>query len=476
MRNKSVQMSLSDIYNGVSQSMEEHKPELIQLLEEHLDFDSLIPASFKFAFYRFNGRKHIYHLESFIRALTLQKLLGIPTDKLLITILKTSAELRDFCGFDKVPDASQFTRFRQNYCDQLKTMFEYLVDVTEPICREIDAKKADYLIYDTTGIELPVSENNPKFMSEKLQQAKKIAKGNPDYDPYRGVYSLLPDISKSKPDAKQQHINGHFCYALKLGILSNGLGIPRHIEFFDDNFKRKYPDIVAPKSDSPDVDKEIGDSTSLKPVLSDFFAAHPHLSFKTFIGDSAFDSYQNYSILMNDFNFERACIPLNARNSKTSGVSNAAFDKNGTPVCPADGTPFTFLGKSGGKNRSPRFKWVCPCSVQIGSKRICTCEHPCTDSPYGRCVYTYPDKNLRFYPGIPRGTQHWDNLYRHRVTIERTINLLKDTFVLDSRCSHRSVSAKVDTYLAAITQLIGVILANALHKPELFKSVRKLIA
>ena len=74
-------MSLSDIYNGVSQSMEEHKPELIQLLEEHLDFDSLIPASFKFAFYQFNGRKHIYHLESFIRALALQKLLGMRLSK-----------------------------------------------------------------------------------------------------------------------------------------------------------------------------------------------------------------------------------------------------------------------------------------------------------------------------------------------------------------------------------------------------------
>ena len=472
MRSKSVQMSLFDIYNGVSQSMEEHKPELIQLLEEHIDFDSFIPASFRFAFYRRYGRKHIYHLESFIRALTLQKLLGIPTDKLLITILKTSSELRDFCDFDKVPDASQLTRFRENYCDQLKIMFEHLVDVTEPICREIDAKKADYLIYDTTGIELPVSENNPKFMTAKLQEAKKIAKGNPNYDPYRGVYSLLPDMSRSNPDAKQQHINGHFCYAMKLGILTNGLGIPRHIEFFDDDFKRNYPDTVAKKSDSPDVDKEIGDSTSLKPVLSEFFAAHSQLSFNTFIGDSAFDSYQIYSMLMKDFCFDRACIPLNSRNSKGS---NAAFDKNGTPICPVDGIPFTFLGKSGGKNRSPRFKWVCPCSAQKGNKRICSCEHPCTDSPYGRCVYTYPDKNLRFYPGIPRGTHHWDNLYRHRVTIERTINLLKDTFVLDSRCSHRSVSAKADTYLAALTQLLGVILADSLHKPQLFKSVRKLI-
>ena len=115
MRNKNVQISLFDIYSGVSQSMEEHKPELIQLLEEHIDFDSLIPASFYLAFYQHFGRRHIYHLESFLKALILQKLLGISTDCLLITILKTCKELREFCGFVKVPDASQFTRFRERF-------------------------------------------------------------------------------------------------------------------------------------------------------------------------------------------------------------------------------------------------------------------------------------------------------------------------------------------------------------------------
>ena len=76
----------------------------------------------------------------------------------------------------------------------------------------------------------------------------------------------------------------------------------------------------------------------------------------------------------------------------------------------------------------------------------------------------------------PRDTPHWDNLYRHRVVVERTINLMKDTFVLDSRKSFRSVSAKADTYLCAITQLVGVLLADSIHKLSLFKSLRKLIA
>lgn len=473
MQKSAVQISLSDIYNGVSESIEKRKPDLIRLLDEHIDFNGIIPAEFKLAFYGRMGRSHIYHLESFIRALILQKLIGIPTDSLLITILKCSKEIRDFCGFDMVPDASQFTRFRDKYCGHLIKMFENLVDITEPICRQINEKKADYLIYDTTGIEFHVSENNPKFLNAKLKEAKKLVKTNPNYNPYIGVYKLMPDRSETNPDARRQYVNGHFCYAAKVGIVTNGLGIPRHIAFFDNDFRKNHPDINVCKSDDPDKDKEIGDSTSLKLVLHDFYTAHPGLSFKTFLGDSAFDSYDNYYMLKNSFHFERACIPMNQRNSK---VSDACFNVSGTPVCPVDGTPFKYLGKSGGCHRSLRFKWVCHMSKQIGSGRICSCVHPCTDSSYGKCVYTYPDKDFRLYPGIPRNTGHWDNLYKHRVTIERTINLMKDTFVLDSRKSYRTVSAKADVFLTGIVQLVGVLLADALHKLECFKSVRKLIA
>lgn len=33
------------------------------------------------------------------------------------------------------------------------------------------------------------------------------------------------------------------------------------------------------------------------------------------------------------------------------------------------------------------------------------------------------------YPGVPRNTERWDNLYNHRVYIERTTFLLIDCFV-----------------------------------------------
>lgn len=475
MRKKNVQMSLFDIYNDVSEAVENKKPKVISLLEEHIDFENIIPQNFYRAFYSHYGRNNIYHLESYIRALLLQKILGIPTDKLLLDILKCSSELTAFCGFDKIPDGSALTRFKQRFTGSLAEMFENLVNATEPICREIDAKKSDYLIYDTTGIAFPVAENNPKYLNCILKETKKLVKKNPELNPYGAAYNLMPSESKTNPDARQQYINGHFCYAAKVGLLTNGLGILRHIAFFDDEFRKKHTEITEVKTDNPDSDKEIGDSKSLRPVLSDFRQLHPSFSFKTFLGDSAFDSYDNYAMLHKEFGFERVCVPMNTRNSKNTSVK---FDNNGTPICPIDRSQFKFLGESGGRNRSKRFKWVCPKSVCVkgSSTRVCTCETPCTSSSYGRCVYTYPDKDFRLYPGIPRDTVHWDNLYRHRVVIERTIHTIKDTFVLDSRKSYNTVTAKADVFIAGIVQLVTVLLANAVHKQELFKSIRKLIA
>ena len=475
MRNKNVQMSLFDTYNDVRSAMEEDKPKIIALLTKHIDLKDWIPANFIWAFYRRFGRKREYSLESFLWFCILQKLIGIHEDSAFLSVLKLSKELQDFCGFDKIPNPSKITIFKQTFVVYIDDFFQKLVEVTEPICREIDTKKADYLIYDPTGIEARVAENNPKFLNSKLTQAKKLSKKNPALNPHSLAYSMLPETSAANPFVNQQYINGHFCYAHKAGILTNGLGIVRGISFFDEVFKKRHPEVVSKKTDNPDLDKEIGDSVSLKPVLSDFFKSHPTFSYKTFLGDSSFDSYDNYSMLRNLFRFDRMCIPLNSRNSSKL---NGDFDDLGRPICPLDKTTFTYIGPCKGKNRSERFKWVCPKSEQIPktSKRRCTCKTPCTDSPYGRCVYTYPYKELRTCPGIPRGTEHWDNLYKHRVLVERTINIFKDTLGVDGRKSFSQRTAKVDLLFAGITQLIGVVLAHAIHKPHLYKSLRKLIA
>lgn len=113
-----------------------------------------------------------------LKALLLQRIFSIPADTLLIVFLKYSQELRDFCGFDVVPDGSKFTRFKQDFLLDLQSMFDHLVDLTEPICQKLNPALADMTIFDTSGIEAWVMENNPKYANRIIKQLKAFAKAN----------------------------------------------------------------------------------------------------------------------------------------------------------------------------------------------------------------------------------------------------------------------------------------------------------
>jgi hypothetical protein len=474
MRKKYAQMSLLDTWHSVEERLEADKPELFRLLDEHLDWDEIIPDAFYRAFYLRTGRKRKYELESFMRALFLQRIFHYVEDSQLLATLRYSFEMRDYCGFECVPDASKLTRFKQEFCDHIRTVFERLVDLTEPICRRMDEALADILTFDTTGIESYVTENNPKFFRVKEKQLKSLAKADPTFDPSYGAAVLMPKIAASNDAVKLQYINGHFCYAQKAAVVANGLGIVRRLELLDEDFKKHHPEMPIDKQTKhPELDKEIGDSTALKPVLTDFRTAHPHFHYGTFTADSAFDSYDNYAFLMKDCKFNKAVIPLNPR---TGLPKLEGFNENGVPVCPIDKTPMLYLGKSGGKNRSLRLKWVCHKSAPATKSKCCTCESPCTPAPYGKCVYTYPHKNLRLYPGIARDCEEFSAIYNKRASIERSINSLKDTLGIANRKTSNVLTTKADLFLAGIVQLLCVLLANKLHDVKLARRPRRLIA
>jgi len=477
---KNVQMSLLDIYRSVEERLEREKPELFILLDEHLEWDEIIPDTFYIAFYKRLGRERKYELESFMRALFLQRIFHYVEDTQLLNTLRFSYEMRDYCGFDKVPDASKLTRFKQDFCNHIRDVFELLVDLTEPICRKMDQALADMLIFDTTGIESYVAENNPKFMGKLAAQSKSIAKTDPTFDASGGALALQPKVSASNTAVKLQYINGHFCYAQKAAVIANGLGIVRHLELFDEEFRERHPEMPRePRAKTPEIDKEIGDSIALKPVFQDFHKAHPTLCYGTFTGDTAFDSYDNYSFLLREYRFNRAIIPMNPRNSATSNAKD--FNENGTPLCSLDGAPFLFHSKSGGKKRSLRLKYVCPKTQLLslpsgGTTRRCYCENPCTDKIYGKCVYIYPEKNLRLYPGVSRDDPVFEAILKQRAAVERSINTLKDTLGIARRKTSNVLTTKADLFLAGIVQLLCVLLAHKLHDAKLARRPRRLIA
>ena len=100
MRKKCEQMSLIDTGHSVEKRLEDDKPELFRLLDEYLDWDDIIPDTFHRAFYLRTGRKRKYELESFLRALFLQRVFHYLEDAQLLNTLRFSREMRDFCGTD----------------------------------------------------------------------------------------------------------------------------------------------------------------------------------------------------------------------------------------------------------------------------------------------------------------------------------------------------------------------------------------
>ena len=244
------QLSLADIFSDCQNKFDNNKYEFLSILDETINLDEIVPTSFVCHFHAATGRPHKHLLYPMLKALLLLLIFSIPTTSLLIVFLKYSQELRDFCGFDVVPDASKFTRFKQDFLLDLQSMFDHMVELTEPICQKIDSQKASMLLFDTSGIEAWVTENNPKYANRIIKQLKafKKAKGLDDsYDPYKAAYGSMPSHAAANPAIQQMYVNGHFCYAYKFGIITNGLGIVREISFYNKDFLASHPEIVIEK-------------------------------------------------------------------------------------------------------------------------------------------------------------------------------------------------------------------------------------
>lgn len=480
------QLTLAEIFGDCQNKFDNDKYQFLSLLDDAIDLDEIVPVSFVTHFYAPTGRPRKYQLYPMLKALLIQRIFSIPTDTLLIVFLKYSQELRDFCGFDVVPDASKFTRFKQDFLSDLQSMFDRMVDLTEPICQNIDPHLASMDIFDTSGIEAWVTENNPKYANRIIKQLKIYKKSHnlgDSFDPYKAAYGSMPSHAASNQAIRQMYINGHFCYAYKFGLITNGLGIVRDITFYNKDFLRAHPEIIIEKkSDSPDEDKSLADSKALLPVLKDFFQKHPLFEPKTFLGDAAFDTIEIYKSLFEEIGFQKAFIPLRVKLSMNG--ADYPVNENGIPCCPHD--PSLPMKREGSKShlrsKIPTMKFVCPKMkweynpVDRSKRRVCHCDNPCTASSCGRMIYVYPEKNLRAYPGVDRGSQEWEDTYKIRVNVEKSINHFKDSFCIAGRKTQNEKTLHADLLLAGITQLVTVMVADKIHQHQYIRSLKPLIA
>ena len=403
------------------------------------------------------------------------KLLGISQVSSFIAILSLSPLLMDFCEFNSVPDSTQFSRFKNLFDDHIHNFMINLSQEAIHSSYQISHELAATILYDTSAVVPKVQEDNPKFLNGMIKNMKRYKKSNPKLDPYAAAYKSMPSHATANTKIAQVYANSIICYGLRFAIITNGFGIPLDVIFLGENFKENHPELeIAKKEKSPEEEKFIADSVSLNPAMTDFLKRFSSFKPTTFIGDSAFDTYDTYPILIKDFKFLKVVIPENKRNTKA--LPTPGFNESGHPFCPFDNElPMKYEGITREKWRADRIKWSCPKTRFVKGKRVCFCSNKCTDSKSGRIFYTYPDENYRMYPGLARDTEEWTKLYKIRVNAEKTINLTKTVFGSAFQQSLTTRSLKSDVYFSAIVQLLTAILAVRINETKYLRSARKLM-
>ena len=122
------QLNFSSISNDFDKFYNQNQETLLSLLDEFINISNFIPFSFYQNYYSKIGSKRDFSLESMLNAFILKNILSIPSIDLLITILSISPNIREFCGFLKVPHKSQFSRFKSEYLNDFHVITNLQTD------------------------------------------------------------------------------------------------------------------------------------------------------------------------------------------------------------------------------------------------------------------------------------------------------------------------------------------------------------
>lgn len=147
--------------------------------------------------------------------------------------------------------------------------------------------------------------------------------------------------------------------------------------------------------------------------------------------DSAHDAKPMYTFLNS-----RHIIPIIDLNKRRlaqfknmiDGDKDYTVNENGIPVCRA-GYEMAFDGCDYTRMRN---KFRCPMKRHNrNSKKIESCPYGnCTDSSFGRVVYTFMKDNPRYFGPVPRGSKKFKDIYKNRTCTERINNRILNNYHL----------------------------------------------
>ena len=122
-------------------------------------------------------------------------------------------------------------------------------------------------------------------------------------------------------------------------------------------------------------------------------------------------------------------VPLNQRNKDNLRYAGPLRLEKGVPICRAG----LSMKRWGFCPDRLRLKWRCPLAAAKKTPDVTTCPHfakNCSDSAYGRVLYTYPKENYRLHTLIPRDSDLWVLHKDARSCAERSVKRKKNDFHL----------------------------------------------
>lgn len=167
-----------------------------------------------------------------------------------------------------------------------------------------------------------------------------------------------------------------------------------------------------------------------------------------FLADGAHDNMAFYK-LMQKFDCE-PFIPLNERNTANFTYKECQLNEQGIPICPA-AAKMVYWGCCYDRMR---LKFRCPLRAlkNFSETKACKINNYCTDSKYGRVVYTSHKDNPRLFTKTPRGSDQWLAKYDQRSSAERSNKRKKIDFRIEQARVRSREHWFVRYTLAAICQ------------------------
>jgi len=170
------------------------------------------------------------------------------------------------------------------------------------------------------------------------------------------------------------------------------------------------------------------DSMSWVVSAYEFRQRFPEYTWFKVLLDAAHDAMPIYEYLQS--HQVMPFIDLNKRNTGNKKYKDdITISKNGIPICKKG----LEMKDNGYERARGRRKYRCP----LVTKGVVTCDTPCSNSAYGRCVHTYTKDNPRLFPPVARHSDEWNRVYKRRTTSERSNKREKEDYRLEA-AKHRS--------------------------------------